>query len=159
VILVVLGTHGQPFPRAIRLASQLTETGEQIVVQHGHTPQLPELAAEWRQWCPRAELDGLIQRARLVVVHGGSGCIVSAQRHGVRPLVVPRLERYGEHVDDHQAQLSKRLERSRLVVVWHDGESADTVTARLESETGAEPIVGPDLRPAVWEAARAVARR
>jgi UDP-N-acetylglucosamine--N-acetylmuramyl-(pentapeptide) pyrophosphoryl-undecaprenol N-acetylglucosamine transferase len=159
VILVVLGTHGQPFPRAVRLASRLTKPGEELVVQHGYTAPLPELLARWRQWCPRTELDGLIRSARIVVVHGGSGCIVAVQRQGVRPVVVPRLARHGEHVDDHQKQLSRRLEHSGRVVVWHHGESAAAVTARLERRSEHDPVVGPDLRPAVWAAARAVIRQ
>jgi UDP-N-acetylglucosamine transferase subunit ALG13 len=159
VILVVLGTHGQPFPRAVRLAAQLAGPDEELVVQHGHTPPLPDLAARWLQWCSRAELDTLIRCARIVVVHGGSGCIVHALRHGVRPVVVPRLAGYGEHVDDHQRQLSGRLERSRRVVVWHERETAAAVTVRLEQAAPDDPIAQGDLRPVVWAAARAVARQ
>jgi UDP-N-acetylglucosamine transferase subunit ALG13 len=159
VILVVLGTHGQPFPRAVRLAAQLTKPDEELVVQHGHTLPLVDLPARWLQWCSRAELDGLLRSARIVVVHGGSGCIVHALRHGVRPVVVPRLGRYGEHVDDHQRQLSGRLESSGRVVVWHERETAAAVTARLERVPPDDPVAHRDLRPVVWEAARAVARQ
>lgn len=159
MILVVLGTHGQPFPRAVRLAAQLAGPDEELVVQHGHTPPLPDLAARWLQWCSRAELDTLIRSARIVVVHGGSGCIVHALRHGARPIVVPRLGRYREHVDDHQLQLSGRLESSGRVVVWHERETAAAVATRLERAAPDDLIAHRDLRPAVWEAARAASRQ
>jgi UDP-N-acetylglucosamine transferase subunit ALG13 len=109
------------------------------------------------QWCSRAELEDLIRSARIAVVHGGSGCVFGALRQGVRPVVVPRLARHGEHVDDHQLQLSGRLERSRHVVVWHEGETAAEVTARVERTASPDALAARDLRPAVWAAARAVA--
>jgi UDP-N-acetylglucosamine transferase subunit ALG13 len=159
VILLVVGTYDRPFPRAVQLASKLTRPDEPLVVQHGHTTPVATVTAQWRQWYSRAELDELMRAARIVVVHGGSGCIVGAQRQGVRPVVVPRLARYGEHVDDHQTQLSKRLEPSQRVVVWHEGESAETVAARHACEVdGGESFFGPGLRPAVWAAARAMTR-
>ena len=160
MILVVLGTHDQPFPRAVRLANELTKPGEELVVQHGHTPPLGQLAAQWRQWCSRAELNALMRAARIVVVHGGSGCIVGAQRQGARPVVVPRLARYGEHVDDHQTQLSKRLEATQRVVVWHESEPTEAILARLQREAdGGESVYGPNLRPVVWAASRAAVGR
>ena len=157
MILVVVGTHWQPFPRAIQLGFELLDSGEELFVQHGHTPPA-HVSAHWMRWCTRAELDSLMCAARVVVVHGGSGCIFQALQNGKRPVVVPRLVRYGEHVDDHQTQLPKRLAREFRVVVWNDGDSAASVKAKLEQLVNVAPPVQRDLRPAVWEAARVLSR-
>jgi UDP-N-acetylglucosamine transferase subunit ALG13 len=159
VILAVLGTHDQPFPRAARLAASLALGGERLVVQHGCTSPVADVRARWIAWATRADLDELIRDARVVVVHGGSGCIFQALRAGARPVVVPRLARFGEHVDDHQLQLGARLERDGHVVVWRDADDAASINRRLASLTGADVPPPQDLRPAVWSAARALTGR
>jgi len=129
-------------------------------VQHGHTPPVDDLPAQWIAWRTREELDELIRAARVVVTHGGSGCIMQALRAGSLPVVVPRLARFGEHVDDHQLQLASRLERAGKVVVWRDSDDEDAVAERLKRPApyDARPPAD-DLRPAVWAAADALTSR
>lgn len=62
------------------------------------------------------EIDRALGQARHVVCHGGSGLIARALNVGITPLVVGRLQRYGEHVDDHQLQLVRKLSDLGLVV-------------------------------------------
>jgi UDP-N-acetylglucosamine transferase subunit ALG13 len=48
------------------------------------------------------------------------GSILVATNAGHTPIVVPRLKRFGEHVDDHQVHLIDELERLGKVIVVHD---------------------------------------
>ena len=41
----------------------------------------------------------------MVITHGGTGVIIRAVKNGKKVIAVPRLVKYGEHVDDHQIQL------------------------------------------------------
>jgi UDP-N-acetylglucosamine transferase subunit ALG13 len=157
VILAVLGTHEQPFPRAIVQAASLREDGERLVVQHGHTAPPATIDAEYRRWVPRAELDELCRRARVVVVHGGSGCIFQALRNGAVPIVIPRLARHGEHVDDHQLQLCTRLDDGGRVIAWHEGVPAAEVLRRWAARAPAATAAHADCRPVIWATARALA--
>ena len=92
--------------------------------------------------------------ASVVVVHGGSGCIYQALNLGLRPLVIPRLARYREHVDDHQLQLPSRLASEGRVVLWPPGETAGEVRRRAErAAPGRDGLKHPDIRQAVWAAA------
>jgi UDP-N-acetylglucosamine transferase subunit ALG13 len=50
-----------------------------------------------------------IRAATAVVCHGGPATITLALQVGKRPIVVPRRQALGEHVDDHQADFSRRL--------------------------------------------------
>jgi UDP-N-acetylglucosamine transferase subunit ALG13 len=159
VILLVLGTHPQPFPRAARLAAQLARIrGEELEVQHGWTAPVPDLAARWRPWYTRLALEDAMRAASAVIVHGGSGCIYRALSLGVRPVVIPRLAGYGEHVDDHQLQLCRRLAADGAIVAWLDRTTAEEVARRLGEALAFTLPTHPDLRPSVWAAAHTLAR-
>lgn len=41
----------------------------------------------------------------VVVTHGGTGAIIGAVKDGKKVIAVPRLAKYGEHVDDHQIEI------------------------------------------------------
>ena len=104
-------------------------------MQHGSAPA-PVEAAVAAPYLSASEVAGYIERARAVVMHAGVGSFVVASALGHMPVVVPRLRRYGEHVDDHQAQLARALEREgKAVAVWDVGE----LTSALESATGMPP--------------------
>lgn len=49
----------------------------------------------------RAHMDA----CEVVVTHGGTGAIIGAVKSGKKVIAVPRLSKYGEHVDDHQVEI------------------------------------------------------
>ncbi|WP_416375826.1 glycosyltransferase [Pseudoclavibacter terrae] len=44
--------------------------------------------------------------ADVVVTHAGVGTILSLLQDGIHPVVVPRRKERGEHVDNHQEQIT-----------------------------------------------------
>jgi len=64
----------------------------------------------------RQDLESALREAGMVVCHGGAGIISSALAAGRRPIVIPRRAALGEHVDDHQYQLTSKLAEHGLVV-------------------------------------------
>lgn len=146
MIFLSLGTHEQPFERALDLV--LAGRGTRaLVVQHGHTAARSEvLDVEWRQYVPFEEMMELISAAEVVIAHAGVGTLMTAVRLGRRPIVLPRLAEHGEHVDDHQVHLTRRLDELGLVAagirtaddlakaidgVQHGGERLDPRPRRL----------------------------
>lgn len=116
MIFVTLGTHEQPFPRALALLDALPR-GAEVVVQHGHTAARTELAdVEWREYVTYEEMLELAARATDVVCHAGVGTIMTVLGCGKTPIVVPRLRELGEHVDDHQLQITQEFAKAGLVV-------------------------------------------
>jgi len=117
VIFVTLGTHEQPFDRAVDLVATLARN-DRVLVQHGATPPRPGLSGvEWSEYLDWEPLVARMREADVVVTHAGVGSAVTAIRAGKKPVLVPRLARYGEHVDDHQLQLAERLAEFGLAVV------------------------------------------
>ena len=46
--------------------------------------------------------------------------LIIGAKKGKKVIAVPRLAKYGEHVDDHQVQLLKQFEESNIIAVCHD---------------------------------------
>ena len=51
----------------------------------------------------------------LVITHGGTGAIIGAVKRGKKVVAVPRLAKYGEHVDDHQIQLVEAFSKMGII--------------------------------------------
>ena len=112
VIFVSVGMHHQGFDRLIRAMDDLaTSLGEPVVMQIGASSYEP-LSARFFRFASSEEVDALVRDARVVVAHCGVGSIISALKHEVPVVVVPRLRRFSEHVDDHQLELARVLGES-----------------------------------------------
>ena len=72
-----------------------------------------------------------MDEAETVITHGGTGAIVGAVKKGKKVIAVPRLSKYGEHVDDHQLQLIEQFKNLNLICGCTDieclGEALETV--------------------------------
>lgn len=142
MILVVAGTHHQPFDRLLRAADNVArETGELVVAQVGPCVlPLPNCAVHER-FTP-SELERRMTEARVVVMHGGTSSFLAARSLGRRPIVVPRRRVHREHVDDHQVRFAASLPAMEAVVA--EPESLLDAVRRFTEERPAS--VDPDLR-------------
>jgi beta-1,4-N-acetylglucosaminyltransferase len=113
VIFATVGSTQIPFERLVRALEGLP--GEQLLVQHGPVPP-PAGAAESRAYMQFPEVIESMERADVVVCHAGAGSILCALRVGHTPVVVPRLGRYQETVDDHQVELARALAEEDKVI-------------------------------------------
>lgn len=114
MILTIVGTHGQQFNRLVAAVDAL-QTDEPRIVQYGHSTVIPQHAIA-RDFIPFDEVERLITEARVVIAHAGTGTVMFALAQGKVPVVVPRLARFGEHVDDHQLELVESLNELGLIV-------------------------------------------
>ncbi|HEX4752871.1 MAG TPA: glycosyltransferase [Solirubrobacterales bacterium] len=117
MIFVTVGSTQIPFARLIRALDRLP--GEELSVQHGPVPPPPEAAAA-RAFMEFPEVIEGMEAADVVICHAGAGSILCALRAGHTPVVVPRLERYGETVDDHQLELARALAADGRVISVED---------------------------------------
>jgi UDP-N-acetylglucosamine transferase subunit ALG13 len=149
VIFVTVGTHHQPFER---LLDALGGLDDELVVQYG--PGRPPAAASRAEaFMPFDEMLARFREADTVITHAGVGSIICARREGHVPLVVPRRHDLGEHVDDHQVELTRALaERGSVVAVWDVKKLAETVASappRGAPAAAAEPTLCPSVRSAL----------
>ena len=147
MIFVSVGTHEAPFDRMLRAVDEL-QLDEQLVVQHGPS-QVRCAGAVESEYLSFDEVVDYIREARAVVMHAGVGSVMISLANGKRPIVMARLERHGEHVDDHQLELARRLEANGLVTLVEDSAALAKALERGAEPPGRMsgiPWLGTDLR-------------
>jgi UDP-N-acetylglucosamine transferase subunit ALG13 len=155
VIFVTVGTHHQPFVRLLDALDSLESS--ELVVQYG--PGEPPAGVQRAEaYMPFDEMLACFQEAEKVITHAGVGSILCARREGHTPLVVPRRHDLGEHVDEHQAELTRKLEaRGSVVAVWEPELLAEAVReapARRAKTEAPEPPLCPSVREALFGTAQ-----
>lgn len=143
MIFATVGTHHQPFRRML---AALDEVDDELVVQYGYGVR-PVRAARAQAFMPFRAMLTTMENARAVITHAGVGSVLCARAVGHTPVVVPRLARLGEHVDDHQSELARALEeRGEVVVLWENVELGEALrragTRRERRELSATPLHG-----------------
>ena len=116
MIFVTVGTNEARFDRLLAAVAQ-AETAESFVIQHGHSSRIERPDAELVDFLSYDRMVETFRAARAVVTHAGVGSVLVALANGVRPIVVPRLKRFGEAVDDHQLELGRRFAAAGLVTL------------------------------------------
>lgn len=123
MIFVTVGSQKFPFDRLIKKVDQLIREGlmqEEIFIQTGTSGYVP--ACPHQAFCERARFEELMEDCGILITHGGAGTMVDAAKRGKRTVAVPRLARYGEHVDNHQLELTEQLHSMNLVYACPDVE-------------------------------------
>lgn len=121
VLLVTVGTDHHRFDRLVRWTDAWVERRAEpldYLVQHGSSG--PSRLGDNLALLPQAALLKLIGSATVVVAQGGPGSIVDARSCGRIPIVVPRLRRYDEVVDDHQVPFCALMSRQGACLVAGD---------------------------------------
>lgn len=107
MIYVTVGTMFMDFSRLItKMDAIARSTGEKVVIQCGLSATVP-LNCDHFDFKGHEEIMNLQRAARLVVSHAGIGAVMDALRAGRPLVVVPRLKRFGEHMNDHQLELAE----------------------------------------------------
>lgn len=107
MILVLLGTQNNSFHRLLEEIQKNIDNGnilEEVIVQKGYTKFESKDMTIYNQ-LPIDELNQLIEKASLVITHGGVGSIITSISNDKKVIAVPRLSKYNEHVNDHQLDI------------------------------------------------------
>ncbi|MGK7914220.1 MAG: glycosyltransferase [Prochloraceae cyanobacterium] len=116
MIVFTLGTIIYPFDRTVDWLDRLLEREiitEPVLFQHGATsvtrlnhPLLTPVTS-----VTKTEMQELVQQASLVIAHAGQGSTRMLAKMGASFVLLPRLKRYGEHIDDHQLLFAQTVEK------------------------------------------------
>ena len=120
MIFITVGTHEQPFDRLLKCIDKLVEDGiisEEIVCQKGYTDYEPKNYKS-EKLISYEKMQENIEKARIVITHGGPASFIAPLSIGKIPIVVPRKKEFNEHINNHQLEFSKEVaKRMKNIIV------------------------------------------
>ena len=119
MIFVTVGTHEQPFDRLVKEIDRLVgekEIQEDVIIQTGYCIYEPKYC-KWQKFFSYGEMESYMKVADKVICHGGPATFMSVLNEGKVPIVVPRLEEYGEHVNNHQLEFVKKVKKAGYKII------------------------------------------
>lgn len=122
MILVLLGTQDKPFSRVLEAVDELKRNKkikDKVVAQIGCTKFKSDFI-ETFEFISKSELESLIEKAKIVISHGGVGIITECLERNKKVIVVPRLSKYKEHTNDHQLQITKEFAKKGYILPVYD---------------------------------------
>ena len=111
MIFVCVGSRDYQFNRLLKKLDELVANGDiqdKIVAQIGQSEYEPQ-NYEWYRFLDRDAFKQYQNDADLIISHAGTGALIGALKLEKQVIAVPRLAKYGEHIDDHQTQISSVL--------------------------------------------------
>lgn len=125
LIFVTLGSQKFQFNRLLQALDDLIDKNvlkEKVFAQTGYSDYAPK-HFDYKDFLSRDEFIKCEEKADYIITHGGTGAIIGAVKKGKRVIAVPRLAKYGEHVDDHQLQLISQFADMKLIIPVYEMEN------------------------------------
>lgn len=122
MIFITLGSQKFQFNRLLQAVDELIEKGvidDEVFAQVGYSDYEPK-HFEYKQFLDREEFAAQEGKCDILITHGGTGAIIGAVKKSKKVIAVPRLAKYGEHVDDHQIQLIAQFKGQKLICGLND---------------------------------------
>ncbi len=141
MILVVTGLNIRAFERLVKAVDELARMApeEEFFIQTGSTQYQP-LYCSWSPAVDFLEFEEMVERADVLVSHGGAGAIAGGLERGKPVVVVPRRQEFNEHVNDHQMELTAELETRGRVIAVYDITGLGSAIARAKTFVPAPPV-------------------
>lgn len=131
MIFVTVGTHEQPFDRLLKCIDKMVKDGkinEEVIVQKGYTDFKMKHCKEYKL-IGYSEMQQYIKDARIVVTHGGPASFLNVLAFNKIPIVVPRKKEFNEHVNNHQVDFAREVEKrmGNIIVAENEEEIEDNI--------------------------------
>ena len=131
MILVLLGTQNNSFIRLLKAIQKNIDNKvikDNVVVQAGFT-KFESKDMKIFKMIDKNKFSKLQDEADLIITHGGVGSIISSLEKGKKVIVAPRLKKYNEHVNNHQVDFAKQIEKrmGTIIPIYNIEDLKDTI--------------------------------
>lgn len=137
MIFITVGSRNYPFNRLFEAVDRLCEKGiltDEIFAQIGTSTYKPK-NFKYKDFISQDEFLEQINNADIVVSHGASGSIMKALNAGKKVIAVTRLEKYGEHINDHQIQNNEAFASNKYVLAVYEMDELEDAFKKIYSGT------------------------
>lgn len=113
MIFITVGTHEQSFNRLIKEIDKIAldnEIKEKFYIQTGFSDYVPK-NCQWSKFLSFTQMNELMKKADIIVTHGGPASFVAPLELGKIPIVVPRQKKFNEHINDHQLDFVRLIDK------------------------------------------------
>jgi len=132
MIFVTVGFHYQGFERLIRKMDEIAgKIDEDVIMQIGSTKYTPKNAEFFDFIDDDEKIAYYFGDARIIVAHAGAGTIMDAVRLKRPLIVVPRLQKFNEHVDDQQLELAEAISNACKAVSVYEIDDLEAAISRF----------------------------
>jgi UDP-N-acetylglucosamine transferase subunit ALG13 len=129
MIFLTVGTQF-PFDRLVRAIDEvISQNGfeEKIFAQIGCGSYRPN-NIEILPSLEKRAFNKYIFDSSFVIGHAGMGTIITSLEYNKPLLVMPRLKKYGEVVNNHQVDIARKFEKlGHILVAYHEQELAEKI--------------------------------
>jgi UDP-N-acetylglucosamine transferase subunit ALG13 len=136
MIFITVGTHYQGFERLIKKADEIaSKIDEEIIAQIGSTKYIPKNMNYFSFMRDEEKFLELYKKARIIITHAGVGNLFNIYSFQKPVIIVPRLKKFNEHIDNHQLEITEVLKNQKQVVVIYDIENLENALKRAKKIT------------------------
>lgn len=122
MIFITVGTQDKDFSRPLKELERLKidhKIEDEIIVQAGFT-NFESDYMKVLKYIPYDDFNNYIEKADIVITHGGVGNIINAIKLKKIVIAIARLSKYKEHINDHQLQVVGELARDGYIIECND---------------------------------------
>ena len=141
MLLVTVGTEQYQFNALmhwIELLIKYQLINEDVLVQHGYSTYLPDGVKAYSNLSEQ-ELLNIIDRISLVISHCDEGVVQLLEDRDTPFVLVPRLQRFREHIDNHQMEVADDFERRGVAIARSPGDLVKFI--KLQQTSSVTPKV------------------
>ena len=134
MIFIASGTQKFQFNRLLRLVDELVakkQITEEVFAQTGNSDYKPQ-NYKVERFLSKEEFENMIKRCDVLLTHGGVATITTGLKYEKKVIVVPRLAKYGEHVDDHQVQIAEAFSKKNLVMMYLEEDNLADLLSKVK---------------------------
>ena len=135
MIFLIVGSQKFPFDRLVSAVDELAGRGvitDEIVGQIGPCSFEPS-HMKWERFMDKETFDRCIEECDLLITHAGEGSIMTGLIKGKKVIAVPRYERLGEHVSDHQLEIARAMEKQGCIINVEDTSKLEEIFKNIDS--------------------------
>ena len=131
MILVTLGTQTQKFYRLLDYIEN-SNINDEIIVQAGGSSDYKSKKMKIFKFVDYDEMTDLIKKCDLVITHGGTGSIIMPLQHQKKVIACARLEKYKEHINDHQTEIVSVFAEGSYLLELNEDNNLDELIKNIK---------------------------